>query len=128
MNAFVSPLFYAGAALMLLDAISYSLGAIRGIRAGIRASMKSPNAYWDRRLLLNLLLANMGLYFTSLYTFIGAFLASTAPQAALPLLLLSLVVCLYSSISVPILTPKDWPHIVPRALAAILILVGLFIR
>ncbi len=124
MDLFASTLFYVGAALMLLDAIAYSLGAIRPIRAGVKA----PNAYWDRRLLLNLLLANMGLYFTALFTFIGAFLAGNTPQAAQLILLLSLVVCLYSGVSVTLLTPKDWLHTVPRVLAAVLIGIGLFIR
>ena len=45
MSPLASTLFYVGAALMLLDAIAYSLGAIRPIRAGVKA----PNAYWDRR-------------------------------------------------------------------------------
>ena len=124
MSPLASTLFYVGAALMLLDAISYSLGAIRPIRAGVKA----PNAYWDRRLLLNLLLANMGLYFTALFTFIGAFLARNMPQAAQLVLLLSLVVCLYSGVSVALLTPKDWLHTLPRVLAAVLIGIGLFIR
>src|SRR5262245_51587960 len=108
---------------MLLDAALYSLGAIRPIRAGVKAS----DAYWDRRLLLNLLLANMGLYFTALFTLIGAFLAGTTPQAAQLVLLLGLVVCLYSGVSVTLLTPKDWPHTVPRVLAAILIGSGFFV-
>jgi CHASE2 domain-containing sensor protein len=124
MSPLASTLFYVGAALMLLDAASYSLGAIRPIRAGIKA----PNAYWDRRLLLNLLLANMGLYFTALFTFIGAFLARNMPQAAQLVLLLSLVVCLYSGVSVTLLTPKDWLHTLPRVLAAVLIGIGLLIR
>ena len=124
MNLFASILFYAGAALMLFDAVSYSLGAIRGIRAGV----KPPNAYWDRRLLLNLLLANMGLYFTGLFTLIGAFLAGSSPGAAQLVLLLSIVVCLYSVVSVLLLTPKDWLHPLPRALAAVLIAIGLFIH
>jgi hypothetical protein len=124
MSPLASTLFYVGAALMLLDAIAYSLGAIRPIRTGVKA----PNAYWDRRLLLNLLLANMGLYFTALFTFIGAFLARNTPQAAQLVLLLSLVVCLYSSVSVTLLTPKDWPHTLPRVLAAVLIGIGLLIR
>lgn len=123
MNLFASILFYAGAALMLFDAVSYSLGAIRAIRAGVKA----PNAYWDRRLLLNLLLANMGLYFTGLFTLIGAFLAGSMPGAA-QLLLLSIVVCLYSVVSVLLITPKDWLHPLPRALAAVLIAIGLFIH
>ena len=124
MSPLASTLFYVGAALMLLDAISYSLGAIRPIRAGVKA----PNAYWDRRLLLNLLLANMGLYFTALFTFIGAFLAGNNPQAAQLVLLLSLVVCLYSGVSVLLLTPKDWLHTLPRVLAAVLIGIGLLIH
>jgi len=124
MSPLASTLFYVGAALMLLDAIAYSLGAIRPIRAGVKA----PNAYWDRRLLLNLLLANMGLYFTALFTFIGAFLARNMPQAAQLVLLLSLVVCLYSGVSVTLLTPKDWLHTLPRVLAAVLIGIGLLIR
>jgi hypothetical protein len=124
MSPLASTLFYVGAALMLLDAASYSLGAIRPIRAGVKA----PNAYWDRRLLLNLLLANMELYFTSLFAFLGAFLAGTAPGAAQLVLLLSIVVCLYSGVSVALLTPKDWWHTVPRILAAVLFTVGLFIR
>jgi CHASE2 domain-containing sensor protein len=94
----------------------------------ISAGVKAPNAYWDRRLLLNLLLANMGLYFTALFTFIGAFLARNMPQAAQLVLLLSLVVCLYSGVSVTLLTPKDWLHTLPRVLAAVLIGIGLLIR
>ena len=124
MSPFASILFYIGAALMLLDAVVYSLGAIRPLRAGVKA----PDAYWDRRLLLNLLLANMGLYFTALFTFIGAFLARNMPQAAQLVLLLSLVVCLYSGVSVTLLTPKDWLHTLPRVLAAVLIGIGLLTR
>jgi hypothetical protein len=124
MSSFASILFYIAAALMLLDAVSYSLGAIRPIRAGINA----PNPYWDRRLLLILLLANMELYFTALFTFIGAFLAGTTPQAALPMLVLSILVCLYSGVSVTLLTPKDFWHALPRVLAAVLLIVGLLMR
>ena len=124
MSLFASTLFYAGAALMLLDAVLYSLGAIRPLRA----NMKALNAYWDRRLLLNLLLANMELYFTALYTLIGAFLARTTPGAAQPVLGLGILVCLYSAVSVPLLTPRDWPHTLPRVLAAVLIGIGLLIR
>ncbi len=124
MSLSASILFYAGAALMLFDAAAYSLGAIRPIRAG----MKAPNAYWDRRLLLNLLLANMELYFTGLFTLVGAFLAGSTPGAAQLVLLLSIVVCLYSVVSVLLLTPKDWLHPLPRALAAVLIAAGLFIH
>ena len=124
MSPLASTLFYVGAVLMLLDAVLYSLGAIRPLRA----SIKAPDAYWDRRLLLNLLLANMGLYFTALFTLIGAFLAGTTPGAAQPVLGLGILVCLYSAVSVPLLTPRDWPHTLPRVLAAVLIGIGLLIH
>jgi len=124
MSPLASTLFYVGAALMLLDAVLYSLGAIRPIRARVKA----PNVYWDRRLLLNLLLANMELYFTALFTLIGASLSRTTPGAAQPMLVLSIVVCLYSGVSVLLLTPRDWPHTLPRVLAAVLIGIGLLIR
>jgi len=124
MSSLASTLFYIGAALMLLDAVLYSLGAIRPIRAGVKA----PNAYWDRRLLLNLLLANMGLYFTALFTLVGAGLSRTTPGTAQPVLLLGIVVCLYSGVGVLLLTPRDWLHTLPRILAAVLIGIGLLIR
>src|SRR5215472_18535831 len=124
MTPLASAMFYVGAALMLLDALLYSVGAIRPIREGVKA----PDAYWDRRLLLNLLLANAGLYFTALFTLIGAFLAGNTSQSAQLVLLLSLVVCLYSGVSVALLTPKDWPHTLPRILAAVFIGLGLLIR
>ncbi len=76
---------------------------------------------------MNLLLANMGLYFTALFTGIGAVLAGSTPNAARLVLLLSVVVCLYSAVSVPLLTPRDWPHMLPRVLAGVLILVGLLL-
>ena len=123
MSPVASILFYIGAALMLLDAGLYSFGAL----GPIRAALNPPDAYWNRRLLLNLLLANMGLYFTALYTGIGAFLAGPAPNAARLVLILSVVVCLYSAVSVPLLTPRDWPHMLPRVLAGVLILVGLLL-
>ena len=123
MNPIASILFYIGAAFMLLDAGLYSFGAL----GPIRAALNPTDTYWNRRLLLNLLLANMGLYFTALFTGIGAFLASSTPNAARLVLILSVVVCLYSAVSVPLLTPRDWPHTLPRALADVLILAGLLL-
>ncbi len=123
MSPFASLLFYIGAVLMLLDGGLYSLGAL----SRIRAALNPPDAYWNRRLLLNLLLANMGLYFTALFTGIGAFLANSTPNAARLVLGLGVGVCLYSAVSVPLLTPKDWPHTLPRVLAGVLILVGLLL-
>ncbi len=123
MSSLTSVLFYIGAVLMLLDGGLYSLGAL----GGIRAALNPPDPYWNRRLLLNLLLANMGLYFTALFTGIGAVLAGSTPNAARLVLGLGMIVCFYSAVSVPLLTPKDWPHTLPRVLAGMLILVGLLL-
>jgi len=41
---------------------------------------------------------------------------------------LGIIVCLYSGVSVLLLTPRDWPHTLPRVLAAVLIGIGLLIR
>jgi hypothetical protein len=71
-------LYLAGAALMLIDALGYSFGALRPLYK--RMAPQEP--YWSRRLLLNLLLANAGLYFTALFAFAGAYAASvqSSPQ------------------------------------------------
>lgn len=105
---------------MLLDAVGYSFGALGPIRAALSPS----DAYWSRRLLLNLLLANAGLYLTGFFALAGAYLSGAQPAAARVIMTLSLLSCLYSVLSVPMLTPSDWPHAAPRAVAGLLILVG----
>lgn len=55
-------LYLAGAALMLIDALGCSFGALRPLYR--RMAHRDP--YLSRRLLLNLLLATAGLYFTIL--------------------------------------------------------------
>jgi hypothetical protein len=114
-------LYLGGASLMLLDAVLYSVGAGRPIRAAITP----PDPYWNKRLLLNLLLANAGLYFTAALGLIGAFAADQAPRRVRPTMVLSLLACLYSPVSVLVLTPRDWPHGLPRALGGVLIAAGL---
>jgi hypothetical protein len=110
--------FYVGGALMLLDALAYSGGALPRLRKAFAPS----DGYWAQRLLLILLLANAGLYLTALSALAGAYLAS-------PLVLgVAVLACAYSAITVPLLTPEDWFHAVPRALAGVLILLGLLLR
>jgi hypothetical protein len=110
--------FFVGGALMLLDALLYSLGALPRLRRVLAPS----DDYWARRLLLNLLLANAGLYLTALFTLVGAYLAS-------PLVMgVAVLACAYSVATVRVFTPKDWPHAVPRAVGGVLILVGLLLR
>jgi hypothetical protein len=83
--------------------------------------------YLNRRVLLNLLLANDRLYFTSIFTFAGAYISRTAPHASSIIMAVSIVVCFYSVVTVPVLTPKDWKHAILRGFAGVLITIG-FVR
>jgi hypothetical protein len=103
-------LLLIAAALMFLDAVAYSLGALGPIQRALRPA----DPYWKRRLTLNLLLANQGLYFAAVAAFIGAVYIDTQPQAANVIEILSLLTCAYTVITVPVVTPKDWPHVLPR--------------
>jgi hypothetical protein len=110
--------FFAGGSLMLLDALLYSIGAL----PRLRKAFAPKDDYWARRLLLNLLLANAGLYLTAIFTLVGAYLAS-------PLVMgVAMLTCAYSAITVSAFTPEDWPHAIPRAAGGVIILVGLFLR
>src|SRR5215472_5940056 len=105
-------LLFAAATLMLIDGIGYSLGAL----APIQRALNPPDLYWKRRLTLNLLLANQGLYFAGLAALLAAYFTNTQPQASTAIAGLCLLTCVYTAITVPIFTPRDWPHVVPRAL------------
>jgi hypothetical protein len=105
---------------MIIDAIGYSVGALEPLQRAFR----SPDPYLKKRLTLNLLLANQGLYFAGFAALIGAAYINTQPQAAKAIELMCLLTCVYTLITVPVLTPRDWPHVLPRGLAAVLIVVG----
>ena len=114
-------LFIAAAFLMLIDAIGYSLGAIRPLHRTLAPS----DHYLNRRLLLNLMLANAGLYFTSIFALSGAYLDAVAPRVSRIVMTVSLAACLYSAVTIPLITPKDWRHAILRGVAAGLIVIGL---
>lgn len=113
-------LFISAASLMFLDAVGYSLGALRPLHQ----SFARNDADLNRRLLLNLMLANAGLYFTSLFTFAGAYIAGISRLGAWIIMALSAVVCFYSLATILLLTPKDWKHAISRGLAGLLIIAG----
>ena len=110
--------YFAGGALMLLDAVLYSIGALRPLRR----ALTPQTDYWARRLLLNLLLANAGLYLTAIFSLVRAYMASPAVMSV------AVLACAYTAVTVPTLTPADWPHAIPRAVGGALILVGLIVR
>jgi hypothetical protein len=110
----------AVAVLMLVDAIGYTLGAI----GPIRRALSPTEPYWQRRLLLNLLLANQGLYLGAAMSLVGAVVEAHQPGEASALFGLTLATCVYTLVTVPLFTPRDSAHVIPRALAAVLIIVG----
>ena len=113
-------LWYAVAALMLVDAVAYTFGAI----GPIRRALNPAEPYWHKRLLLNLMLANQGLYLGAAIPLVGALIVPQEPGAAHALFGLTLATCIYTLVTVPIFTPRDSGHVIPRALAAVLIVVG----
>ena len=112
-------LFAAAAVLMIVDAIGYSSGAL----GPLQRIFGPTDPYVKKRLTLNLLLANQGLYFAGFTAVVGAVYINKQPQAANAIELLCLLTCIYTLITVPLLTPRDWPHVLPRGLAAVLIVV-----
>jgi hypothetical protein len=117
-------LFLIGATLMLVDALGYSFGALSQIHNAIAPK----GEYWDKRLLLNLMLANAALYFTAFMAFLGVKIRSFDKTAGNYIILLCIGICLYTLITVLLITPSDWKHAIPRTIAAILFVAGLIIK
>jgi hypothetical protein len=114
-------IWYAVAALMLVDAVGYSFGAI----GPIMRALGPADPYWRKRLLLNLMLANQGLYLGAALPLVGAAIEAHQRGAAHALFWLTLATSAYSLVTVPLFTPRDSAHAIPRALAAVLTIVGL---
>ncbi len=113
-------IWFAVAVLMLVDAAGYTLGAI----GPIRRALNPTEPYWQKRLLLNLMLANQGLFLGAALPFVGAVIEARQRGAAGALFGLTLATCVYTLVTVPLLTPRDSAHVIPRALAAVLIVIG----
>ncbi len=113
-------IWFAVAGLMLVDAVGYSFGAV----GPIRRALSPAEPYWQKRLLLNLMLANQGLYLGAAMPLVGAVLEAHQHRAGWPLFALTLATCGYTLVSVPILTPRDSAHLIPRAIAAVVIVIG----
>jgi hypothetical protein len=113
-------IWYAVAILMLVDAVGYTFAAIGPIMRAL--SPKEP--YWRKRLLLNLMLANQGLYLGAALPLVGAVIEAHQHGAAFALFGLTLATCAYSLVTVPLFTPRDSAHAIPRAVSAVLIIIG----
>ena len=99
-------LWFAVAALMLVDAVAYTFGAI----GPIRRALAPEEPYWQKRLLLNLMLANQGLYLGAAMPLVGAVIEGRQPGTASALFALTLATCIYTLVTVPLLTPRDSGH------------------
>ncbi len=111
---------FAVPVLMLVDAAAYSLGAIGPIERGLNAA----EPYWQKRLRLNLMLANEGMYLGAAVPLIGAIVDRRQRGTARTLFGLTLANCVYTLVTVPLFTRRDSAHMIPRALAAMLIVIG----
>ena len=70
------------------------------------------------------MLANQGLYFGAAMSLVGAVIKAQQRSAALALFGLTLATCAYTLVTVPLFTPRDSAHAIPRAFAAVLIVIG----
>ena len=113
-------LWYAVVALMLVDAVGYTFGAI----GPIRRALNPTEPYWQKRLFLNLMLANQGLYLGAAIPLVGVVIETQQRGAAFALFGLTLATCIYTLVTVLTFTPRDGGHAIPRALAALLIVIG----
>src|SRR4029079_11737664 len=95
-------IWFVVAVLMLVDAIGYTFGAIGPIRRGLAPA----DPYWRKRLTLNLMLANQGLYLGAALALVGAVLDREQPGAARALFWLTLATCVYTLVTVPLFTPR----------------------
>jgi hypothetical protein len=117
-------LFLIAAILMLVDALGYTFGALSQIHKAIGPK----DSYWDKRLFLNLMLANAALYFTAFIAFLGVKIRSYDKTAGNQIMVLCLGFCLYTLVSVLLITPSDWKHAIPRTIAAVLLSIALVIK
>ena len=108
---------------MLVDAAGRTFGAIEPLRR----ALSPAEPYWQKRLLLNLMLANEGTYLAAAVAFVGAVMKAHGQRGAFALFALTLATCAYTLVTVPLLTPRDSVHVIPRALAAVLIMIGFFL-
>ncbi len=118
--------FYAAGIVALIGAVGATLGSIPDIHGRLGVD---PDPYWNNRLLASLILGMTGLFFVALMTLAGAYLASAtdpgAVRAGTIILVLTVLPHLVSLITLPMLTPEDWPHMIPHALASLFTIAGI---
>ena len=110
----MSPFFlWAAAASVAFHPLLYPLLGLRRIVAGCRP----PAGYWHHRLVLNLLETNLGMVLNLGLAVAVAVAAERGSPLAGPMMAVAAVVDFLYTVGIVALTPRDWWHALPTALA-----------
>ena len=107
---------------MLVDAVGYTVGATRPVRRAL-----SPSELYRRRRLSKPDACQPSPLPWCGYPFLGAIIEAQQLSAGFVLFALTLADCIYTLVTVPLLTPGVSGHVVPPALAAVLIIIKLVV-
>ena len=88
------------------------LGLVRIVRG-----CNPPRGYWRRRLILNLLETNLGMWLNLGLAVAVGVLMERSHEAAWPLLGAAALVDLVYTVWIAALTPRDWWHALPTGIA-----------
>jgi hypothetical protein len=78
-----------------------------------------PDLYWRRRLRLNLMEANLGMFLNLGLALAAAMLLRHDNPAAWPIICLAACVQVVYTVFIVVLTPRDWWHALPTGIAAL---------
>jgi hypothetical protein len=92
---------------------------VLGLRMIIRG-LNPPTLYWRRRLRLNLMETNLGMFLNLGLAVAVALLVEHGNPAGLPLMVLAALVDVVYTVWIVALTPSDWWHALPTGVAALL--------
>ena len=87
--------------------------------APLLKALKPPDLYWRRRLRLNLMEANLGMFLNLGLALAAAMLLKYESPLAWPIVCLAGLVQLIYTIFIVVLTPRDWRHALPTGIAVL---------
>jgi hypothetical protein len=121
-------LAYFAAGLTLVGALGFTFTSFPEVRQHF---FSEPNSYWFNRLTANLILGGAGLYLGALVLGFGARMLQQSEAAVKKfggqLLLIGALPRVVSLISLPLLTPEDWPHMIIHGFVVLLVGVSVWL-
>ena len=125
-----------GLLLLLIAGVIGTIGALGHLFTSISAIYQhfsyEIDIYWLNRLLASQILGSTGLFFGVLVFWMGVYLFTRkdkdVAKAGQVLLFISMLPHLVSFITLPLLTPSDWPHMITHGVVIVFLLVGIFLR